>query len=472
MNPFLLLALLVCLMTTGCKTLAPEPAVQLPLELPGAYVFQADASGVESPGETAREWWLKMDRPELNALIEQGIEGNHNLKVLSARVDQARASLKKESAGLKPGLDYSFGGEKDYTRTQSGKNQGGTYANSHSWDASLSGSYPVDAWGQIKAQVRARDLTLEAAVRDLNDAVLELACDISKTWVDIISARKRKAILASQIQFNQTSLELLKLMFLNGKASALDVSQQRESLAQVLALEPLLEQEEALLLNELAFMTGTTPGRRLPVQASELPSPLMPENPGIPADLLENRADIQAARLRLLSSQSDVEAAKADILPSFTLTARAVFSSGRLEMLFHNWAASLGAAVAGSLLDGGEKKAEVERVRAEVKENLHLYAQTVAQAIREVEDALVTMDRQKAYITRLEEELSAARLTLGDARIQYLNGQSDYLSVLTARLAIEGLERQLVGERASLLNEEIGFYRALGSRWESGRVGK
>ncbi|MCK5348002.1 MAG: NodT protein, partial [Desulfobacula sp.] len=58
--------------------------------------------------------------------------------------------------------------------------------------------------------------------------------------------------------------------------------------------------------------------------------------------------------------------------------------------------------------------------------------------------------------------LSLARLTLKDAMVQYQNGQSSYLSYLTAWTGIERLEKQLVEEQALIIKERIGLYRALG----------
>lgn len=124
--------------------------------------------------------------------------------------------------------------------------------------------------------------------------------------------------------------------------------------------------------------------------------------------------------------------------------------------------ATLAASIAGPIFDGGYKQAEVERVKAVAKESLNNYAQTVAQAIRQVEDRLITLETQDAYIVLLEEELGLAQLTLKDAQLQYRNGQSSYLSYLTVLMRIEQLERQLVGEKATAVKERIGLYRVLG----------
>jgi len=151
-------------------------------------------------------------------------------------------------------------------------------------------------------------------------------------------------------------------------------------------------------------------------------------------------------------------------LPALNLSASAAFSSGSLDLLFQNWVVSLGAALAGPLLDSGARKAEIERTRAVVREEINTYAQTVANAIREVEDALVAIDRQKAYIELLEQELSAVKVTMQDARVQYLNGQSSYLNYLSAWATMERLERQLVSEQATYVKERIALYNVTGWR--------
>lgn len=453
-------------MVSGCRFIEPEPVSQLPMTIPDA--FSGRTGEVQpTPGKEApiREWWRALDSEELNGLMARGLAGNYDLKVRKARVEQARASLEKEKAAVKPGLDFSLGGQKRHTRTKTSPGQGALSNWGHSWDGSLTGSYTVDAWGQASAAIRAKALDLEAAGQDLNDAALELTSDIAKTWVEIISVRERKTVLENQIKVNETHFELQKLRFLNGRASALDVSQQREALAQALSLVPLLEKEEKQFINTLAFLMGEVRGQGLGISTQALPRVVFPADLGIPADLLENRADIRAARMRLLASQSEVDEAKADMLPSFTLSASALFSSGTLDLLFQNWVAALGASIAGPVFDGGLRKAEVERTRAIVDEQLNLYARAVASAIREVEDSLVAIDRQREYIKLLEQELDAVGLTLKDARVQYLNGQSSYLNYLAAWSGIERLERQLVSERAVYAKERITLHRVIG--WQA-----
>jgi outer membrane protein, multidrug efflux system len=441
---------------SGCKTFEPEKNLAIPLNIPEKFSIETDASNLEDGLP------LFQDHDELNILIKEALNNNFDLKILKSRINQAQAMVAKEEASFFPDFGFSLGGQKKGVQVKKSHGQSSIYDGSHSWDASLDGSYTADVWGKAGANEQAQDLKLKAAFWDLKESKIELTTTIAQIWIDIIAVRKRMYILSNQIKNSETMLELQKLRFLNGRAKALDVSQQHEALAQASSQFPLLEKQERLLLNTLVFLSGKTLINDIVVNTKKFPEPVPLQKVGIPLDLLENRPDIQAARLRLSSSQWKISAAKADLLPSMSLTARALFSNGKLDLLFQNWVATLTASIAGPIFDGGFRKAEVNRVKALADEQLHIYAMVVAKAIREVEDTLVTIQTQDAYIKLLEQELEAVRLTLKDARIQYQNGQSSYLNYLIAWTGIERLERQLVSEHAVYLKERISLYKALG----------
>ena len=448
----------------GCSLISPDPAAQMPLEVPDAYVHQTEDPRPQS-GEANPDggWWLLFDIDELSDLIRTGLGANHDLNVLKARADQALADVKRDKSNPGPTLDYSLGREQKYSQSKV-RGQSSSSDHDHSYSVSLNAGYTLDLWGKNRADVNARELEYLAALQDLEDGALTLSTDIADIWVDIVSVRIRMQVLARQIEANRMTLKLQELRYINGMATALDVSQQRQALAQVLSAMPLLEKEEKQQGNALGLALGRTPGTPVAVSTTALPQTFLVAQPGIPADLLKNRADIRAARMRLDAAALDVKSAKADFFPELTLSASAAFSSGTLDLLFQNWVISLGAALAGPLLDGGARKAEIERTRAVVREEVNTYAKTVANAICEVEDALVAIDRQNAYIDLLEQQLSAVKVTLQDARVQYLNGQSSYLNYLSAWASMESLERQLVSEQAAYVKERIALYKVTGRK--------
>ncbi|WP_321413753.1 efflux transporter outer membrane subunit [uncultured Desulfobacter sp.] len=460
---FIVLMSFFCM--SGCHLISPDPAAVMPVEVPDAYVHKVDIDDTPRTGDgtMAGGWWRQFGVEELSELIQTGLDANYDLKVLKAKADQALADVKAEKSGFWPSLDYALEGKRTHSQSKT-EGKSAVSDHDHTYSAGLDAEYALDLWGKTRAGVNAAELEYLAARQDLEDGALTLSTDIADTWVDILSVRTRKAVLARQIEANRMTLKLQELRFINGKATALEVSQQREALAQALSAMPLLEKEEKQLINAMGLYLGRTPGAPVAVSAPEFPQTFLTPQPGIPADLLGNRADISAARNRLDAAALDVEAAKADLFPELTLSASAAFSSGTLDLLFRNWVTTLGAALAGPLLDGGERKAEIERTRAVVREKVNTYAKTVANAICEVEDALVSIDRQNAYIELLEQQLTAVQATLQDARVQYLNGQSSYLDYLTAWASLENLERQLISEQATYVKERIALYKVTGWR--------
>ena len=457
MKRYLLFAIVIgTIIFSGCKTFEPEADVTPPLAIPQKFSIDAGINDNVDSLHLLDGW------EELNSLVNDALINNFDLKILKAKIEQAKAMVAKEEASFFPDLGFSIGGQKKGIQVKKSHRQSSKYSDSHSWDGSLRSSYTADVWGEAEAEKQVKEFNLKAAAFDLEESKLELTTFIAQIWIDIIAVKKKRQILNSQIKNSKTLLELQKLRFLNGKANALDVSQQHEVLAQANSQAPLLEKEERLLFNKLVFLSGNTLIDAVQVNTEQFPEVIPLPRVGIPLNLLDNRPDIQAARLRLSSSRWKISAARADLLPSFNVTAQALFSSGKLDLLFQNWVATLAGSLAGPIFDGGFRKAEIQRVKAAAKEQLNIYAMIVASAIREVEDILISIQKQDAYIKLLVQELEAARLTLKDARIQYQNGQSSYLNYLIAWTSIERLERQLVSERAVYLKDRIELYRVLG----------
>lgn len=458
----------------GCQTTEIQPDPALPVTLYKQFsMSEANPNSSDQLSNEAvdnrilknpEKWWQALGSEDLNRLIDQALESNFDLKTLDARLAQAQANISKAEAAFFPGVDFSFGGQKKHTRIKTGSSSTALTDASHSWDSSLSSAYSPDVWGEAKADKMTMAMVHQAAIQDLNAARFDVTVSMAQAWVDIIAIRNKKQILSRQIKTNYIVLELLRLRFANGKATALDISQQQEAISEINAQLPLLEKQEQILLHSLALLAGQTTARGIELKTVRLDQSLPIPDVGIPADLLENRSDIQAAKMRLLAAQWDIQAAKADLMPSFNLTARALFSSGKLDLLFQNWVAALAASISGPLFDGGQRRAEIERVKAVVQEKVSLYAGVVAKAVFEVEDSLVSIQKQDEYVTLLEQELRINQMTLRDALIQYQNGQSSYLNYLIAQAGVQRLERQLAGEQAICVKERIRLFKALGGK--------
>ncbi len=117
------------------------------------------------------------------------------------------------------------------------------------------------------------------------------------------------------------------------------------------------------------------------------------------------------------------------------------------------------------VVDGGRRRAEVDRSRAAFRESLAGYHQTVLQAFQEVEDALSANHASELRVAYLDERVAASAGSLRLSLDRYLRGLSDYLPVLTAQAAHFNAQSQLLAARRQLISDRISLARALGGNW-------
>lgn len=443
----------------GCAPFAPTASAPDLPDLPSRYSLYQEGSPTQIP------WWQAFTSDELDRLVALSLADGFTVRQAWAKLEQAQATAVKAGASLYPYLAIDAGSSVSRQRVQSSSDGAPTYSTIKDHSLGLAGSYELDLWGRIHSSQEAERLTASASLEDVHTAFMTLSGQIAENWIKILQVRKEQALVKAQIATNETYLEVLELRFDKSLSSALDVLQQREVVARSQTLLPPLEASEQVLLNETAVLLGKSPQFDLGLTQDTLPAPLPIPTTGIPADLLANRPDVRAAGLRLHAAEWEIASARADRLPAITLTAQAEYSSDQFNTLFDNWLANLAAGLTGPIFDGKRRSAEVDRVRAVAKERLALYEQTVMQAVRDVENALVNGKKQQAYLDATTKQLGIAKMALEQAKERYQNGIVDYLTVLTSLLSVQSLERNIVQRQADLLLYQIALHRALGGGW-------
>jgi len=453
-NRFMLTIIL--LLVASCAPFKPQERQSPEGELPRSFSLYTAES------EPEVRWWEEFNDVDLNVLVKEALSDNLTLKEIWSRLVQARALAVQAGAALYPDLTGTAGADYARQRTDTGSAK---TTSTEDYSLGVVSSYELDLWGRIRAERESALLEVTAAREDLNTAAMTLAAEVANRWVNIISQRMQKRLLERQLRTNLTLLELIELRFRMSMVSALDVYQQKQVVENVKAEVPLVEAEEQLLLHELALLLGKPTGTSLKISREDFPESTEIPATGLPADLLSSRPDLRRAGMRLQAADWQVAAARANRLPAIRLTATAQYGKGDMDVLFDNWLLSLAGNLTAPIFDGGRRAAEVDRRQALADENLSAYRQAVLTAIKEVEDALVSEVKQREHIKALENVLVTARKALEEAGIRYRNGLTDYLPVLTQLLAVQNLERNLIRQRAILLNSRVSLYRSLGGTW-------
>lgn len=421
--------------------------------LPSAY-----SAGQTRP-EPAGPWWRTIGNAELHTMVETALADNPSLVQARARVRKARAEAEAAGADRWPDLTASAGSVHGRQRIRNGAER---TVSLEDYSLGLTSVYETDFWGKIRQEEEAALLSAEAAREDLNAAATAVAAQVAERWVRIVAQRMHRELLQSQLQANRTLLELVDLRFRNALASALDVFQQRQVVERSRARLPLVERTERLLSHELALLLGMAPtgAPAIATETIDLPDPV--PGVGLPIQLLTARPDVRAALLRIRAADRRANAARADRLPGLRLTASGLFEAGEAALLLDNWLIRLVSSLTAPLLDGNRRRAAVDAAVADAEAAVAAFREVLLAAVGEVEDALAREETLRRHLDGLAGELAAAQRTLGEARSRYRNGLDDYLPVLTALLAVQGLEQDILDRRTELILARVDLHRALG----------
>jgi outer membrane protein, multidrug efflux system len=411
----------------------------------------------EQEMDSTNRWWKSFQSSELDGLIHEALTNSPTIRQARARLMQAEAVAKKAGAARWPWLDFE-------ARARAARDSL-NFTTTESYSLGLSAAYELDLWGRVRSNVEAAAMDREASRERFSSAAMTLASQTALRWIGTISQQLQTDLIRSQLKANRESLELVELRFRKAQASALDVFQQRQTVAATEALLPQIELAQEVQRNELAALLGRADFQTLEIASTRLPNIGNPPAVGIPAAVLANRPDVRQAGLNLRSADWQVRAAQADRLPAVRLTGSYEYASPQFSNLFNDWYANLIGSIAGPVFEGGRRKAEAGRARAVAEERLAIYRETVLNAIKEVENALVSEKKQREYTVQLDRQLAAARRSYEESVNRYRNGLIEYTTVLVQLNILQRLERDYVVAHQNLLRYRIDLYRALGGSW-------
>ena len=414
------------------------------------------ASGTQ---EVPEKWWTSFEEPALNKAVRQALSSNFNLKTAWQRLQAARAVSDRESAALLPSLDAS-------AQAQTTENSSESQATDNDFQLGLTAVYEVDLWGSIRSGVEAEQYRAQASLADYQTAGVTLSAEVVRTWYQIAEAQNQLNLVKQQVETNQQVLELLRNRLGIDQVRGVDILRQKQLLESTLQQKSIVESRIEVLNHQLAVLIGKPPQQELDMNPKQLPSlPPLPQT-GLPAELIQRRPDIRSAFNLLQAADRDLASAISNQYPRFSISASARTAADNAGNLFKDWALSLTGNLLAPLFYGGELSAEVNRSEAVKKQRLFEYAQTMLTAFREVEDALIREKKQAENIERLNKQVDLAQRALKQLRVQYFNGTSNYLDVLTARDEVQQLQRDLLTARLALVEYRIALYRSLAGSFE------
>jgi multidrug efflux pump len=431
-------------------------------------------------------WWELFGDTLVDALERQAADSNQSLAVSEAQYRQALAAVVAARAGYFPTVSVQASGAHSRASATQGSNAstsaattatgvttGANKETTSDFFLSAGASWEPDLWGKVRRQVEASEAGAKASAADLESARLSIQTTLAQTYFQLRIQDEQARILDSVATANQRFLALTESRYKAGVASQADVLQAQTQLKTTQAQAVDAGVQRSAFEHAIAVLIGK-PASLFSVPVAPLAQTVPPIPEAVPSKLLERRPDVAAAERRVAAANAQIGVAMAGYFPDLTLTATTGFASRSLTGWFAApsliW--SLGASAAGTLFEGGLRKAASEQTRAAYEGTVAAYRQTVLTAFQEVEDNLAALRILEEEARLQDEAVAAARQSLDITLERYNQGVASALDVITAQTALLDNRRAAAAVLGGRLSASLLLVKALGGGWDPSRLGK
>jgi multidrug efflux system outer membrane protein len=417
-------SLSIILIIAGCKV---GPNYRRPVTT-SPTSFRFDSISTQADTIINLKWWELFQDEELKALIDTALKYNPDVLIAASRIEEARAVVGYNKADLWPSLGYDGSG----ARMQMNMPALGISGPFNNFSGAANLAWELDFWGKYRRATEAARAEFLASDYSHRAVQISLISSVASIYFQLLDFDARLEISKRTLESRKESLRIIKERFDKGIIPEIDLNQAEIQEAIASASVPFYERLIAQTENAFSILLGNNPGEivRIHTLRDEIIPPEIPS--GIPSAVLTRRPDINAAEQMLAAQNARIGVAVAQRFPSISLTGMLGAASSELSTLVTGDALvwSLGAGIVGPVFQFGKNKRRVDIERQRFYQDSLYYVQTVLQAFREVEDALVEVQTLNRESAATERQMAAAENAAKLSKERYDGGVTSYLEVL------------------------------------------
>jgi multidrug efflux system outer membrane protein len=463
---------LITLILSACSVSkdleAPKP------ELPATFRNAAIKTTADTSSIADIKWKSFFTEATLQKLIDSAITRNYDMQIAVKNIDASQLLFKQVKWNYIPevALNVTANSNRPSDNSLNGLslsqyNIGKKHIEDYS--ANLSLSWEADIWGKIHSQQKAA----LAAYLQTNEAKkliqTNIVASVSQGYYNLLMLDAQLEIAQKNVRLNDSTLRIINLQYTAGQVTSLAVQQAEAQRLVAVQLVPQFEQNIAIQENALRILTGALPDkiiRNATLDQIAVPADL---GTGIASAVVSRRPDVRSAELALNIANANVGINKANMYPALRITASGGVNSFKASNWF-NVPASLFGVVAGSvvqpLLDHKELSTKYQVAQIDREKVVLQFRQSVLNAVGEVSDALVSIEKLKARQVIAANRVSTLQQATGNANLLFRNGMANYLEVITAQSNVLQSELELATVKRDELNAVSELYRSLGGGWQ------
>jgi NodT family efflux transporter outer membrane factor (OMF) lipoprotein len=415
------------------------------------------------------DWYSLFKSQPLDELVRRALHDSPTVEAAQAALRSAEATyIAERGALLLPQADGQLGVARQRTVGAAFGDPAAPASAFTLYNAAVNVSYRLDIFGASRRQIEGLRAQADFQRWELEAANLTLTGNVVTTAFDVASLRDQLTAVNDVVAAETEQYRVVQRQFEVGGASKSDVLSQLAQLAQAQTVAPGIEKALAQAQHRLAVLAGRTPDdASVPdflLDGFNLPEQLPVS---VPAKLVRQRPDVQAAEAQLHQATAAVGLATANLLPQLNLTGSIGTESLTAGGLFGTgtgtWSA--GASLLQPLFHGGELRYKRRAAVADLERADAQYRQTVLAALQEVADTLRALEADARTLRAQVEAERAAADALAIAQKQFKVGGISYVSVLNAQRLYLQARQSRVQAQAARYSDSAALFQALGGGW-------
>jgi multidrug efflux system outer membrane protein len=456
MTRYLVFGMLL-LTAAGCAARAPYTT---PDVAPAALRRTEPALVVEQPFDP--RWWAQFEDPVLDALVDRGLESNHDVRIALTRVDQAVSIFDEVRRDQWPAVTADASADR---RDQTIPGFSDEPRGLNTFRAGFDTFWELDLFGRVRSQIRSASATAQSFEATADDVRVRVVAEIGRAYFELRGLQQQLAVAERSLANQRETLRLAVVRRDAGFGEEQDVASAAARVAAIEAGIPPIRTAIAAREHRLAVLVGSRPGA-LGVDLSPRAYPPLTKAlaVGEPGSLLRRRPDIRAAERQLAAAVAREGIVAADLYPRITVTGFLGLLAGRGSLfdVADSRAYAVTPALSWAAFDIGSVRARLRGVEAATRESAAVFEQAVLRALEETENALVAYRDAQQRLVRLAEQARESTRAANLARIRYREGAADFLSLLDAERTQLQAEDAVAEAESSVFTSVIALYKALG----------
>ena len=399
-------------------------------------------------------WRSVFTDPQLQALIQQGLDNNPDLLNAALNVHMVNEALKVAKLAFLPSVALSPQGT-----LQSFDGAAAT----KSYTLPISASWNVDLFGNLLSQKRSAQMQL-IATKDYQTVVkCNIISGIANLYYTLLMLDRQVEIVTDMEGLTKDTWDKMKFMHENRVGYRSTAVQSAEAAYyQVQAQKVDLQRQIREMENSLSLLIGQ-PGQT--IKRGTFAGQSLPQNlaAGVGIQMLNNRADVHSYEMSLAQCFYDVETARSRFYPNITVTGTAAFTNNNGMVNPGKFLLSAVGSLVQPIFQHGQIVAGLKVAQDKYEQAFNNWQNAIYKAGNEVSNALVSYN---SYAEKAELDGKRVKVLMQNVedtkKLMESSSNTTYLEVISAQSSLLNAEINEVQDQFYKMQSVVNLYQALG----------